>query len=74
MIAIMVYIGYVQTACKLSFGNASHIFWRIADQRAVFSALRIFAIWNQNYALSLCVLMLGLVPLGTNIVSPLTGV
>lgn len=36
-------------------------------QTALFSALRVFALWNQSYALAIPVLILGLVPFGTNL-------
>ena len=38
-------------------------------QALVFSAIRIFAIWRQSYAWACTVLLLGIVPVATNLVS-----
>lgn len=37
----------------------------------VFSALRVFALWSRNYYILCLVSTIGLIPIATNIVSPL---
>ena len=64
---LLCYAGYVQTACKLPYLTIPcHYTLSLIK---VFSALRIFAISNRSYVLSSCVFVLGLMPLGTNLVS-----
>lgn len=38
------------------------------SERTVFSALRVFAIWNKNYVLAILVFLLSFVPVGADMV------
>ena len=66
-INVLYFAGYTQTACKQAHLTVvSHI---CVLNSAVFSAIRVFAIWHQSYSSACIVLLLGIVPVATNLVS-----
>lgn len=65
---VLFFIGVAETACRCFFDIVGANYSQCCPM-LVFSALRVFALWSHNGTISIVVGVLGLVPLGLNIVS-----
>ena len=66
---ILLMVAYLQAACKLlRCFREIKLRW-IALGKTVFTALRVFALWRYNRLLPAVILLLGLIPIGTILVS-----